>query len=71
MASAAQGIDWETSTLKRTINGRCVRISGWMLFDSEHKGQAENTAPGNSADWRATAWEIHPITSLEVLPFCS
>jgi hypothetical protein len=67
---AAQGVDWETSTLRNTIKGQCVKVSGWMLFDFEHKGQAEHTAPGGDADWRATAWEIHPITSLEVLPSC-
>jgi hypothetical protein len=26
----------------------------------------ENTAPGRERNWRATAWEIHPITSIEV-----
>src|SRR5207249_1491367 len=32
--------------------------------DLEHQAQAENTNAGNSANWRATAWEIHPITFL-------
>lgn len=67
---ATTGVDWETATLRSTIKGRCVKVSGWMLYDVEHKGQAENTAPGNDADWRATVWEIHPITDLQILPSC-
>jgi hypothetical protein len=66
---ASRGVDWSTRTCA-TINylGRCVRVRGWMLFDAEHKGEAENTAPGRPRNWRATAWEIHPVTSIEVAP---
>jgi hypothetical protein len=38
-----------------------------MLFDVEHQNASENTAPGRERNWRATAWEIHPITSIEVV----
>lgn len=63
---AAKGLDWTTDGLRRAFLGRWVRVRGWMLFDAEHKTQAENTAPGNPRNWRATAWEIHPVTSIEV-----
>jgi hypothetical protein len=43
-------------------------VTGWLLFDAEHANAAANTAPGRPRDWRATAWEVHPITSLEVVP---
>ena len=49
--------------------GRWVRIRGWMLFDVEHQNQSKNTAPGRERNWRATAWEIHPITSVDAF-FC-
>src|SRR5713226_2917472 len=65
-AMQAQGEDWSTSALKATIEGHWVRIRGWLFFDAEHWNQSENTAPGNPSDWRATAWEIHPITRIEV-----
>jgi len=38
-----------------------------MLFDAEHKDEAKNTAPGRPRNWRATAWEVHPATLIEVV----
>ena len=64
----AQSVDWSTSTLKDQLIGQWVRVRGWLLFDQEHVDQAENTNPGNDKNWRATVWELHPITSIEVLP---
>ena len=64
---AAQGTDWSTPALHGSLLGRWVRVGGWMLFDAQHRAAAENTAPGHSGNWRATAWEIHPVTSMEVL----
>ena len=66
-AVAATGADWSTSALK-ALKGRRVRLRGWMLYDFEHAGASENTAPGKAGNWRASAWEIHPITSITVLP---
>lgn len=73
-----QGIDWSTETLndrQRGIIGKKVRFTGWMLFDSMHERESYNTRfrkqnlcgtlRGNV--WRATAWEIHPVTSIEVI----
>jgi len=61
------GDDWKTSTLQAALIGKHVRFRGWLLYDKEHEGQAENTAPGKSGNWRATVWEIHPVTSFEIL----
>jgi hypothetical protein len=36
-----------------------VRISGWLLFNSDHPGEVGRT--------RATLWEIHPVMEIEVL----
>lgn len=35
-----------------------VRISGWLLHDYAHVGAI--------GIWRVSAWEIHPITQIEV-----
>jgi len=35
-----------------------VRISGWLLHGYQHVWDV--------GDWRASAWEIHPVTTLEV-----
>jgi hypothetical protein len=66
-AMAAAGTDWSTSALAVTLVGHKVRVRGWMLFDKEHAQESENINPGNPKNWRATVWEIHPITVLEVL----
>jgi hypothetical protein len=62
-----QGYDWSESALERALIGRWCRIEGWMLFDWEHAQESENLSPGNEQNWRATAWEIHPVTSITVL----
>ena len=69
-AIARSGVDWETDTLRQRLLGRCVRITGWLLFDREHRGESENTARPGASVWRATAWEIHPITRIETLASC-
>lgn len=65
---AARGVDWSTRVLREHFLGRWVRVRGWMLFDAEHESESENTAPGRPRNWRATAWEIHLVTSVEVVP---
>lgn len=63
-----QGVDWSTDTLKATIKHKWVRVRGWLLFDIEHLHNASHTNPGGSNVWRATCWEVHPLTSIEVVP---
>ena len=61
-----RGEDWSTNALRDHFQGRWARVRGWLLFDIEHESESFNTAPNRPRDWRATAWEIHPATSLEV-----
>lgn len=61
-----EGIDWSTNALRDKLLGRWVTFTGWLLFDEEHANQAENTNPGRERNWRATAWEIHPVTKIEI-----
>ena len=68
LTAAISGKDWSTNTLKRTLTHKWVRVTGWMFFDYHHKGNASNTNPGGSHIWRATVWEIHPITDIRVCP---
>jgi hypothetical protein len=63
----SKGFDWSTRALRDDYLGRFVEIEGWLMFDSEHESQAENTNPGRGRNWRATAWEIHPITKITKL----
>jgi hypothetical protein len=51
--------DWSEAALRGLCNRQVrVRISGWLLHDYEH-------ADGVTR-WRATPWEIHPVTRIEV-----
>lgn len=65
--AARQGWDWSTPTLARELTGRWCRLEGWLFYDRIHGNEAENTAPGRAANWRATAWELHPVTRLQVV----
>jgi len=62
-----RGQDWSTRALRDSFLGHWVKVRGWMLFDREHQRDSENTAPERAGNWRATAWEIHPATSIDVV----
>jgi hypothetical protein len=63
-----QGMDWSSAALARELTGRRCRFEGWLLFDVNHAEESENVRPGARTNWRATAWELHPVTSIKVLP---
>ena len=65
--AAAQGIDWSEATLQKQLVGHWVEFEGWLYFDLGHDEESENIAPGNPENWRATAWEVHPITKITVI----
>jgi len=51
--------NWTTTALKPLVQSENeVRISGWLMFDPEHREQLGR--------FRNTLWEIHPITKIEV-----
>jgi len=69
-AKTSKGVllpDWFLETLQRELIGQRVRFEGWLLFDYSHAAESENMAPGRANNWRATAWELHPITKIEIL----
>jgi hypothetical protein len=50
---------WTTAVLAQLVDSQTrVRISGWLMYDSEHIGVIGTQ--------RATVWEVHPITKIEV-----
>jgi hypothetical protein len=64
------GEDWSTSILKGQIQGRWVRFTGWLYYDDEHHSGSWKVDPDNAkgeSNWRATAWEVHPVLGIEVL----
>lgn len=64
---ADRGEDWSHQALQ-SLTGKYVTFTGWLLWDWRHKKDAENTDPGDARqNWRATCWELHPVTGIEVL----
>ena len=61
-----QGLDWSAARLQETLVGRWVLFEGWLLFDTEHAKESENIRPGSPENWRRTAWEVHPITNIQI-----
>lgn len=61
------GNDWSEKTLQAELVGHWCEFEGWLYFDAGHAEESENISPGKPDNWRATAWEIHPVTKLTVL----
>ena len=62
------------------LTGKWVRFRGWALYDYIHADESKSTAPSDTPTcsgqsesttpciWRATPWEVHPVTEYQVLP---
>ncbi len=61
------GEDWTTAAIAGKFKGKWVEVTGWLTFDTAHIPEAENTNPGNPSNWRATCWEVHPVTDITAL----
>lgn len=64
---AMKGMDWSTSELKDMLVGHRVKVAGWLFYDEEHKSQAFATRPNGDRNWRASCWEVHPVTYIKTL----
>jgi uncharacterized protein YraI len=66
----ANGHPWTPDMLANAIaNGDSVRITGWLLYDPEHFAQTTNydpARPSSGPTVRATLWEVHPVTKIEI-----
>jgi hypothetical protein len=61
------GVDWSTEALEKLLTGHYINVAGWLFYDVEHQNQAFANNPKNKRDWRASCWEIHPITSIKII----
>jgi hypothetical protein len=57
--------EWTYDYIK-SLKGKTVKVTGWLLYDFEHKGQSYETNPSTGAPYRHTVWEVHPVTSIVV-----
>jgi len=63
------GIDWSTGSIKKTLTGKNIIVTGWLLYDFEHEDGSYANDPDDNAgrpNWRASCWEVHPVTSITI-----
>jgi len=57
----------DMKTVKKKITGKWVKFTGWLTYDYKHRSNARNIKKTGNI-WRATAWEVHPVTAFKVVP---
>ena len=60
--------DWTLAEVQAVV-GKQVRVTGQLIVDNEHYDSKDDCGLGDTAScWRATIWELHPVTQFE---YCS
>jgi len=62
-----KGMEWSEQALQAELVGHWCEFEGWLYFDVGHAEESENTAAYKPGNWRATAWELHPVTQITVI----
>jgi hypothetical protein len=59
--------EW-TAAAVRAVKGEQVRVYGQLMVDNEHYVSGQDCAkdPHTPACWRASVWELHPVTDFQV-----
>lgn len=59
--------EWTIGALQGVV-GQQVRVTGQLIVDNEHNVPSQNCGLPNagSSCWRASVWELHPVTKFEV-----
>ena len=57
-----------TSDAVKSVRGHKVKVVGQLMVDNDHNSTKDNCglAGAGSTCWRATIWELHPVTKFEV-----
>lgn len=59
--------EWTSEAVKQAVGSR-VRLTGQLMVDNEHYVASQDCGHANHTDtcWRATVWELHPVTDFQV-----
>jgi hypothetical protein len=57
----------DVASVKAKITNKWVKFTGWPTYDYKHQSNARNIKKTGNI-WRATAWEVHPVTAFKVVP---
>ena len=53
--------NWDFEKLRELeLTKSYIRITGWLLLDTVQLGR------GSLSEWRATNWEVHPVSEIEI-----
>jgi hypothetical protein len=60
--------DWLFKNVKNELEGQFIKVTGWVMLDTKHIRQTHRLTGerANKGLVRATNWEVHPVTKLEV-----
>jgi hypothetical protein len=53
--------------VRKKMVGKWVKFTGWLTYDYKHRSNARNVKKTGNI-WRATAWEVHPVTAFKIVP---
>jgi hypothetical protein len=67
LAAAKRGEDYSIGALSKSLPGKKVRIQGWLFYNVEHKEQAYAENPNGQMVYRASCWEVTPVTLVKVV----
>jgi hypothetical protein len=64
---AAFAPEWTLAALQQAL-GKQVKVVGQLMADNEHNVPQDNCglAGAGASCWRASIWELHPVTSFQV-----
>jgi hypothetical protein len=57
----------DMKTVRGKIVGKWVKFTGCLTYDYKHRSNSRNVKKTGNI-WRATAWEVHPVTKFKVVP---
>jgi hypothetical protein len=62
----ANGREWTIDEL-RAVKGMQVKVLGQLMVDNEHDVKGQNCGRSDHTEncWRASAWELHPVTDFQ------
>jgi|SRR5215216_6010342 len=56
----------DLKSVKKKLTGKWVKFTGWLTYDYKHRSNSRNVKKTGNI-WRATAWEVHPVTAFRVV----
>lgn len=66
-AAAKRGENYTVEALRQQLLGKKVQIQGWLFYNVMHREEAYAENPDGQRIYRASCWEVTPVTSVKVV----